>query len=57
MKIDGPSDHSDRLSTQKLSNKVYIERLDCSTADILLSEIKSKFINSTMLAASISPAK
>ena len=58
MKIGGPSDHNDRLSTQMLSNKkVYIERLDCSTVDILLSVIKSKFTTSTMLAASISSAK
>ena len=58
MKIGGPSDHSDWVSTQKLSNKkVYTERVDWSSTDILLSEIKSKYITSAMLIPMISSAK
>ena len=44
MKLDGASDHSDEVSTHKLSNKkVYTERNDCSPTYIL-GEIKSNFI-------------
>ena len=49
MKIGGPSDQSDRLSTQKLSIK--------KSTDILRSEIKRKFVTSAMLAFMISSAK
>ena len=47
----GPSDHSD-----KFSNKVYTERVDCSPTYILLYEIVNKCITSAMLAAMISSA-
>ena len=54
MKIGESSDCNDGVSTHKLSyKKVYIERVYCSLTDILLSEIKSKFINFAMLAAMI----
>ena len=44
MKIGGPSDRSDGVSTRKLSNeKVYTERVDCSPTYCLLLEIKSNF--------------
>ena len=37
----GPSDHSDWVTIHRLSNKkAYTERVDCSPADILLSEIE-----------------
>ena len=53
----GPSDHSDWGSRHILSNKkAYTERVDCSPADILLSEIVNKFITSAILAAMISSA-
>ena len=44
MKLDGTSDHSDAVSTHKLSNKkVYTERVDCSPTYIL-EQKKSNFI-------------
>ena len=44
MKLDGVSDHSDAVSTHKLSNKkIYTERVDCSPTYIL-GEIKSNSI-------------
>ena len=44
IKIGGPSDYSDRMSTDKSSNnKLHTEIVDCSTTYNLLSDIKSKF--------------
>ena len=58
MKIGGPSDHSDGVSTHKFSNeKVCTEGVYCFPTAILLSEIKSKFVTSAVLAAMISSAK
>ena len=57
MKLDGASDHSDEVSTHKLSNKkVYTERNDCSPTYIL-GEIKSNFITWPVLAPMISSVK
>ena len=56
MKI-ASSAQSDWVSIRRLSNKkAYIERVDCSPTDILLSEIVNKFITSAILAAMISSA-
>ena len=53
----GPSDHSDWVSINRLSNKkAYTERVECSHTYIMLSEIVNKFITSAILAAIISSA-
>ena len=39
------------------NNKVYTGRVDCSSTNILLPKIKSKFITSAMLTVMISSAK
>ena len=45
----GPSDHSDWVSMQRLSNKkAYTERADCFPTDILLSKIVNKFMTSAI---------
>ena len=57
MKLDGASDHSDAVSTHKLSNKkVYTERVDCSPTYIL-EQKKSNFITWAMLAPMIYSVK
>ena len=57
MKIGGPSDHSDGVSTHKFSNKKVCTGVYCFPTDILLSEIKSKFVTAAVLAAMISLVK
>ena len=53
----GPSDHSDWVNINRLSNKkAYLERGYCFATDILLSEIVNKFITSAILADVISSA-
>lgn len=58
IKVGGPSDDGDWVGTHKLPNKnVSTERINCFPTDILLSEIKSKFITLAMLGAMVPSAK
>lgn len=56
--IGGPLDHSDGVSTHKLSNKkLCAERVGCFPTDVLLSEIMNKFLTSAISAVMFSSVK